>query len=211
MSSEVTVEVLCTKEELFDIFRVNGFFFKDTLMMTDYYYTHLRPEQCTDYNMLLTNSFLIRDVRVDKKYFSSKNGSTELLYKKKTFDKYGKVDQEQKISTEVFDVDKANKVFRSAGLHNWCIKKFIGHPFKRGNIHILVQEVVGLGLFLEIEDFEGQTGTKEEILDELVDILNELRIPMGNDYHISIAKLLLLKNLGKAGATVPVNFSPVVV
>ena len=194
MQSEITVQVLCDRETLFQLLRSKGFKYMAKLNIHDYYYTHMSMDKNIDFKDLASNSFLLRDLRCAD--FKSRKKSimyTRLTYKKKEFDLNNKVVSEKKIATDICDVGTANIILQSAGLTNWCTKHAIGYGFIRGGQYILVQEVEGLGLYMEVEQFDYQKGSEDEILDELVEFVNELEIPVGTNYHESISYLLHLK------------------
>jgi len=209
LQSEITVEVLCDKETLFKLLNNKGYFFKERLHITDFYYTRLDLSKCIEFKDLSRNSFLVRDVKLERKYFSN-DGVATLLYKHKAFDKNNNVISEQKLSCNI-DVDASRRIFDAAGLSNWCVKKMTGYVFKKegkngqeAKEEILVQEVHGLGIFIEIEQFDESAGTRDEVLDGLVDLINELGVPCGNDFHINIAYRLYLQRTNR----VPVKFFP---
>jgi len=216
LQSEITVQVTCTRKKLFDALAAAGFSFKEKFQIEDYYYTHLDPlKSKIEFKLLSKNSCLIRNVKLERKYFSA-DGVTTLLYKKKDIDDDNRVKSEVKISTTVDDKNSARRVLSSMGLRNWCIKQMTGHIFKKGTQEILVQEVEGLGLFMEIEEFDGQKGTAAVKLGVLKKFVNALDIPIGDNYHCNIAYMLYLQELTakakakKAAAKKP-SFAPRVV
>ena len=199
MYSEITVEVLCDKKTLFRLLEERGFKKTDTLRSDDCYYTHVPITKSIGFRELISNSFIIRSLTCNS--FNSLFGgnkfrkNTFLVYKQKEFDISGKVISEQKTMTEVKDKVVANNIFQQAGLINWCNKMTNGYGFTRGKQYLLIQDVENIGLFMEVEQFEYQKGTKDEILDELVEFVNDLEIPVGDNYHESMAwRLFLLNN-----------------
>ena len=68
VQSEITVEVKCTKNKLFAILEKNGFFFKERLHITDFYYTHFNLAKLhVEFKELIKNSCLIRNVVLERK------------------------------------------------------------------------------------------------------------------------------------------------
>ena len=193
MQSEITVEILCDKETLFALLRAKGFKCIARLLVDDYYYTHIDIKKA-GFKELADNSFLVRDLRCSD--FKSKNKSvmyTRLTYKKKEFDPEGKVISEQKISTDISDIGVANTILQLSGMTNWCTKNANGYGFSRGKQYIFIQEVEDIGLFMEVEQFDYQKGSSDDILDELVEFVNDLEIPVGSNWHESISYRLHLK------------------
>jgi len=192
--SEITVEIFCDKDTLFKLLEDRGFKYVAKLQIDDYYYTHVPIGRDIDFRELVTNSFLVRCLKcADFKSKEKSIGYTRLIYKKKEFDQRDKVISEYKISTDVADTRFANEIFQQMGLTQWVSKNANGYGFRRDNQYILVQEVENLGLYIEVEQFDDQSGDKDEILDGLVDFINELEIPCGNDFHENIAYKLFLK------------------
>jgi predicted adenylyl cyclase CyaB len=197
LQSEITVRVTCTRKKLFDALNEAGFSFKEKFQIEDYYYTHLDPmSQKIEFKILSKNSCLIRNVKLERKYFSA-DGVTSLLYKKKDIDDENRVKSEQKISATVDDMSSARRVLSSMGLKNWCIKKMTGHIFKKGTQELLVQEVENFGLFIEIEEFDGQKGTQAVKLGVLKKFVNNLGVSIGDDYHCNIAFMIYLQALNE--------------
>jgi len=188
MQSEITVEVTCTKKKLFELLEKNGFFFKERLHITDYYFTHFDVDKLDiGFRQLAKNSCLIRDVKLERKYFGS-DGITNLLYKRKEIDAQNRVQSEQKIACPISNANQAKRIFTLMGLKNWCTKKMTGYVFKKGDFEMLVQEIEGFGLFIEIEQFENQKDdTQQKILNRLIRFVNGLEIPIKPDYHVNIA------------------------
>jgi len=196
MQSEITVEILVDKENLFDLLQKKGFKHTYNVNINDYYYTHFPIPEAVGFRELISNSFLIRCLRyydIKGKKKSDSDNYTKLIYKKKEFDLDDRVISEKKISCDLPDTRIANEIFQMSGLINWCTKPTTGYTFIRDKQKVFIQEVEGLGLFMEVEQFDDQTGTEDEILDELVDFINELEIPVGENYHESIAYRIFLE------------------
>jgi predicted adenylyl cyclase CyaB len=146
-----------------------------------------------EFKDLYKNSCLIRNVTLERKYFSPE-GITTLLYKKKEFNENDHIESEEKISCQIDNVAKAKRIFTSMGLKNWCTKKITGYIFKRNVMEMLVQEVEGFGLFIEIEQFRNKTDTYKKAMDKLIKFVNELNIPIKPDYHVNIAYEMYLRS-----------------
>ncbi|MDR0461757.1 MAG: hypothetical protein LBG88_00235 [Christensenellaceae bacterium] len=196
LQSEITVEVKCSKKKLFEILKANGFLLKERLYITDYYYTHLDvSKKHPEFKELSKNSCLIRNVELERRYFNS-GDITTLLYKKKDIDENNHTLSEQKVACKVDSLASAKRILSLMGLNNWCTKKITGHVFKSGPIELLVQEVDGFGLFIEVEQFESQANDSQtKIMNRLKKFINELEIPIRPDYHVSISYLMYLESL----------------
>ena len=194
--SEITIEIACSKRKLFQILHSKGFFFKERFFITDHYFTHLNTTaQTVDFKTLSKNSFLIRNVEIERKFLLDAQGITSLLYKKKEIDDNDRSQSETKIVCRLQDnANKARRIFSEMGLNNWCVKKIIGYEFKCGSQLLVLQEVEGLGLFMEIEQFESQRGSPKKIISELIQFVMDLGIPTkSNDFHVNIAYRMYLE------------------
>jgi|GEM_PF-5265912 len=194
MKSEITVEVLTDKDTLFKLLAAKGFEHTCNVEINDFYYTHFAIPEAVGFRELISNSFLIRSFRrVNLKNKKKSEDYTKLIYKKKEFDPDDHVISEKKVVCDLPDGQMPNEIFQMSGLINWVTKPTKGYTFYKGEQKIFVQDVENLGLFIEIEQFPNQKGTEDEILDELVDFLNGLDIPVGENYHESIAYRIFLE------------------
>lgn len=192
MASEITVEALCAKSKLFGMLSKRGFVFKERFYMDDVYFTTLNPAKGdVDIWTLIDKSVIVRTVKLERRYFSS-DGLATILHKKKHVVN-GRVLSEEKIVCNLDNTAKAAKIFGAIGLKKWVTKKITGYVFLRENNELLVQDVQGLGLFIEIEQFENHRGTPNKILNELEKFVRDLKIPIGDDFHVNIAGRLYEK------------------
>ena len=199
--SEITVKVLCSKKKLFDILERKHFLLKRRLKITDYYFTHLDILNANfEFKTLIKNSLIIRHKEIiDKSDLSTFgiDGQSTLLYKKKEFAEDNTVLSELKIACDLGNPTKAKRIFSAMGLNNWCVKKGTWHIYKRKELELYVQEVENLGLFIELEQSENQKGSPQKIQQALIQEIESLRIPLGNDFNVNIAHLLYLKRYTK--------------
>ena len=191
---EITVEIKCTKEELVKKlyeanFKVIGEFF-----MQDDYYTHLNLSVDTKFQDLIANSIIARYIEDSGEIIQ------QILYKNKNFNAGGKVISETKIKCSVADTKKANEIFKSANFTNWCSKTAHAQVFSNDKLEFVVQDVKNLGLFLELEQGESQTGTPEQIISNLISQARTLDLPLGDDFQVSLAKLLYIQKFGSKHA-----------
>jgi adenylate cyclase class IV len=198
LQSEITAEVFADKNTIYKLLEKQGFFFKEQLKMVDDYFTHIKITPYTQYIELATNSFLLREIVLKRRYVAGENSN--LVFKRKMFDSEGRVIGEEKKTCEIQDTKSAKAVFLAAGLDNWCTKSITGHIFKKDTKELLIQEVEGLGFFIEVEEFEDQKGSNEHRIDELIEWTKNLGLPLGEDMHVKINYRLFLKRLKKRGA-----------
>ena len=180
MFSEITVQIMFGKEQAFAAIQMEGFRHVKTCTMHDVYFTHLSRSKVHDYKELIANSVLLR--RVNDDY-------NKIIYKHKFFDENGNVFSEDKQVCKIECWHDMTKIMGLANFNMWCEKKAQLHIFERAGREICIQDIKGLGLFLEIE---GDKYTKS--ITELVNFAQRLRMPLGEDFHLKLPYMLYLKN-----------------
>jgi len=194
METEITAQILCSREAATGILEKKGFYFKEKFLLIDHYFTHLKLEPDIEYKHLMENSFILRDAEFNRRYGGV--SSSTLIYKDKLFDERGAIVGEAKKKCDVTCSHAAEEIFLMAGLTEWCLKSVNGYVFKKGEHEILLQEVDDLGLFLEIEEFESQHNEPEEKkIEELIKFAKALGLPLGDCFNVRISYLLFKKEM----------------
>ena len=115
----------------------------------------------------------------------------KFMYKDKKFDNNGNVMGEQKTSCSIGE--NANEILGKAGFKNWVTMKAEQNIFKKESKSFCIQDVEGLGLFLEIEDSDGCGNSFEE----LIDFAERLGLELGDDFRgIKLPYSVYLKHYG---------------
>lgn len=186
--TEITVQVMCSLNELIALAQKQGYTVSGTYTITDRYYTNLAKVKGVPFKNLVASSFLVRSI--------SENGQEEgqLVYKSKHFDTSGTVVlSEEKVKTQLGSASKAAQVLQKAGFLPYAT--IINHStvLKRGEIEFSAQNIEGLGLFIEMEEFAFQKGKPEtQIMAELVQLLQQIGLPLGTNY--ACQKLWMMVN-----------------
>lgn len=147
--TEICVEVKDSIENAVKRLSDLGYIISDRYTICDNYFTKLDKHSIeqSSYQDLLNNSIIVRLVK-------SKNGEDKkIMYKSKTIVD-GKVIDEKKYSVKVDDTMKAVQVLSAGGLECWCDYKYENIEFFDGEKYVVLQDVEGLGLFMEIEDYQ---------------------------------------------------------
>ena len=138
------------------------------------------------YKSLIKNSFLLRKVVKEK-------DKLQLCYKDKKI-KNNCVIGETKIVSNIDDFEKAIKIFDMAKLTNWCISKNYSTVYRKGELSFALQDVEGLGIFIEYEEDETMNGlSPNQKIDFMKDIVNNLGLKLGEDYSVKKPYLMLHK------------------
>ena len=187
MQTEITVQVFNPKQEIEAILREKEFEVTETYTMHDWYFSKhsWRKIQKLTYPKLLQRSFLVRSIcGQQQKYY--------ITYKNKMCDKKGNCLQEEKINVCVDDAEKAVTIFQKAQCTLWAEVKNASTVYKKGNVCFTLQDIDGLGIFLEFEESEDM---KHMSVLEKIRILSlqaqNLGLTLGNDYFCKKPYLLL--------------------
>ena len=185
--TEVTVQILDSKENVINKIQELGYVFQDTLTGNDSYFSIIDPKNAT-YKDLTNSSFIVREFH--KK--STNNHQTMLVHKKKLFDKQNRVVGEEKTKVMIDSSNNAKQLLLNAGLNNWLSLKQQNSFFVNDEKTLIVGTVEGLdGTFLEVEEFESIKNKPEnekfKILCEFVDSLN---LKTSNNYSCNKSYML---------------------
>lgn len=186
--TEITVQVFNSLNEVKSILEKQGFAVYRKLKLNDYYFSKYNLEAIKNlpYSEILKNSFLIREV-------SGENYHVELCYKNKTLDENENVISEEKVKCNVDDFETAIKVLESAGLKHWCNIKQDMLVFTREHIEFALQDVEGLGLFIEFEENESMKEmTSIEKFEFMKNYLQKLGLKLGNNFSCKKVYMKLL-------------------
>lgn len=184
--TEITVQLLESNESAKDKIISKGYNLIETVNMVDYYYSKLNTEELLslDYASLIKNSFLVRKVE------SKDNCETKILFKDKILDNNQNVIAEQKFQCSIDNVDSIRKIFSCANLNCWCEVEQNMSIYHNGITGFAVQEVVGLGTFIEYEEDEDMHSLDEyQKIDIMLNRLKDIGLNIGNDY--SCKKVLM--------------------
>ena len=191
---EITTRVNNTLEEVDSILTKQGFKvirkskIKDKYMTN--YYSELRKDNILE---ILPKCVLIR-------YADDVDGKElkKITYKNKVYEN-DIVISEEKISVDIDDINKANKIFEALGFKTIVNVNYDIIVYSNDNIELCFQKVEGLGLLLEYEnenDFDGVSSDK--IMNEKEKMLEEIKtynLDITNDIDVKKAFELIFKNL----------------
>ena len=191
---EITTRVNNTLEEVDSILTKQGFKvirkskIKDQYMTN--YYNELRKDNILE---ILPKCVLIR-------YADDVDGKElkKITYKNKVYEN-DFVISEEKISVDIDDINKANKIFEALGFKTIVNVNYDIIVYSNENIELCFQDVEGLGLLLEYEnenDFDGVSN--DEIMNEKEKMLEEIKtynLDVTDDIDVKKAFELISNNL----------------
>lgn len=176
--TEITVQVFedlmttCNKLENLGFEKTRKFVIKD------WYFSKYSDKELNNlgYGKAISSSVLVREI-------VGKNNEKVLCYKAKIIDDDGNVVSEEKIATEIEDVDKTILLLNLAGLNMWEEVKNKTIIYKKDNIEFALQDVENLGVFIEMEESdEMKSLTNEEKFARLKRIVKNFGLKLGKDY-----------------------------
>ena len=176
--TEITVQVFedlmttCNKLENLGFEKTRKFVIKD------WYFSKYSDKELNSlgYGKAISSSVLVREI-------VGKNNEKVLCYKAKIIDDDGNVVSEEKIATEIEDVDKTILLLNLAGLNMWEEVKNKTIIYKKDNIEFALQDVENLGVFIEMEESdEMKSLTNEEKFARLKRIVKNFGLKLGKDY-----------------------------
>lgn len=176
--TEICVEVKNNLGEAIAKLVELGYTISDRYTISDKYLTKFDSTAVSamSYQDLINNSIIVRHVK-------SQNGEDKkIVYKSKAI-RDGKVIDEKKYSVKVDDTSKAVQVLLAGGLECWCDYNYENFEFYDGEKYVVLQDVKGLGLFMEIEDYKSiESQSAEEKYNTLSNLAKSFGLYLGNDF-----------------------------
>lgn len=189
LENEITVEVLETKENVIKSISSNGFKLLKEYDINDIYLVKKEFENCKNYNELLNNSILIRDI-------SEKPNTRKLItYKQKHIDDNGNILNQINANVEINNIDDAYNMLKLIGYID--LMKISDHisVYQKGNGDELALQFVNDRIYIEIEEKCEHTGKIYDSLDYMKSIIENLSLPIkNNNYYAKKAEDILNDN-----------------
>ena len=96
------------------------------------------------------------------------------------------------------DFEKAIKIFKSAGLNNWCNLKQLNLEYKNNEMDFLVQIVEDVGIYIEYEETETMKNlTTQQKIELMHSQLKSLGLNLGDDIFCKKVYIKYLKNFNR--------------
>lgn len=176
--TEITAQVFNSLEDIDLLLKNKGFILNKKVVLKDYYFTRFGKEKVKNmnYKELLESFILLRNLTGDV-------NETELIFKNKLFDKSGNVIEEEKFKTKVDSMESSLKILKCAKLYNWCNLTQNLFIYKKDEKELCVQDVDGLGIFIEYEEDPSYKNLKaDEKIILMINYLKDLNLILGEDF-----------------------------
>ncbi len=177
LENEITVEVLETKENVIKSISSNGFKLLKEYDINDIYLVKKEFENCKNYNELLNNSILIRDI-------SEKPNTRKLItYKQKHIDDNGNILNQINANVEINNIDDAYNMLKLIGYMD--LMKISDHisVYQKNNGDELALQFVNDRIYIEIEEKCEHTGKRYESLDYMKSIIKNLNLQIKDENY----------------------------
>jgi len=185
--TEITFQIFNPLEEAITILKNQGYEEIKRTIMDDHYFTSLPSIASKCYADIIKKSVLLRS-------FNGKDKQHLLIYKNKEYDSQGNVICEEKVNCKVEDIYSVKKILKLAGFNNFININTLILVLKKDNIEFALQKVKGLGLFIEIEEFDYMKNlSPQEKIKELTKVAKSLGLNIGSDYNCKKVQMMLKK------------------
>lgn len=187
--TEITVQVFEEKEKILDYLKHQGFNLEETFQLNDWYYIKHNNISGMSYQSLLSQSILIRQITTDSE-------KCQICFKDKTYDNDGNVVSEEKITSQISNLENTKQILLRAGLNNYCTLFNTSYVYRKGEIYFALQVIEDLGIFIEYEEDETipQGLSPHEKIDIMLTRVKSLGLPVGDDYSCKKVQMYLQKN-----------------
>lgn len=187
-SNEVTVKIICNKEELIKILKDNGFKREREFSLDDYYFI---PNNI-DIAELSTRDILARAVII-RYIIDDGNIIQKITYKRKNIDEEGNILSQDSINCDISNIEDAKELFKSIGYSEIMNIKENDVIYYKDNFELALKFVKNGDLLIEIET---EKNTEWDTIDKIKQIIDNINLPIEkNKYFIKKAENELNKIL----------------
>ena len=173
--TEVTVEVFDSFEKVNETLLGKGFEVTERYVIYDRYFSGEKNVAALSYAELMKGSVLVRRIDADKR-------TDQLIYKNKEIDSRGTVLSEEKVKTSLGNADDAAAILALSGLNQYCEITNRSTVYAKGNVCFALQDVDGLGLFIEYEEDGSMKDLPPDVKIELLtDVLKSLGLSLSSN------------------------------
>lgn len=177
LENEITVEIENEKNDAIKAILNNGFKLIEEYDINDIYLVKKEFQNCEDYNLLLNNSILIRDI--------SEEGKLRKLitYKHKNIDENGTILNQINANVEINNVEDAYNMLELIGYTE--LMRICDHIsiYQNNNDDEFALQFVNNRIYIEIEEKCEHTGKKYTSLEEMKNIITSLNLSIKDENY----------------------------
>lgn len=188
--NEVTVRVICSKDELINYLRKQEFKSGREFSLDDYYYI---PSSLNIDNMsareILSKAIILRYIVDDGKIVQ------KITYKIKNIAENGDIISQRAINCDVQNIEDAKKIFEALDYYGIINIKENDIIYYKNNFELAIKFIKNSDILIEIET---EPDTKWDTVENIKSIISEMNLPIEKDnYFIKKAENELNKILKK--------------
>ena len=190
LENEITVKVICSKNELIDFLQNNGFKEGVRFSLDDYYFIPSNLDITnTSTRDILSKAIIIRYNSEGDKILQ------RITYKKKNIANNGEIIDQTAINCDIYNIDEAKNIFNAIGYQEIMNIKEDDIVYWKDDLKLAIKFIENSDILIEIETDEN---TKWNTIDKIKDKIFELNLPVSNDdFFIKKAENELNRILGR--------------
>lgn len=186
--NEITVKVICSKDELLKSLNKQGFKAGREFSLNDYYYI---PSSLNIQNMttrdILSKAIILRYIIDDGKIIQ------KITFKIKNIADNGDIIDQKAINCDVLDIEDAKRLFKSLGYYEIMNIKENDIIYYKNKFELAIKFVENSDILIEIET---EPNTEWDSIEKIKTLISEIDIPIEKDrYFIKKAENELNKLL----------------
>lgn len=176
MSNEITVNLECSIEEIYNILKHKGFHIVRKFILDDTYFIPANLELKNKHSRdILKHAIILRDITD----FMPKGRIIKLTFKNKKIDNFGNILSQSKIDCNISNVQEGKAFLEAIGYRQIMQIKENDVVYKKGNLEIAVKDIENGDKLLEIETVSGNS--ELDTVEKLIQALNNLKLPISTD------------------------------
>ena len=173
--NEVTVKVICPKDELISFLENQEFKLGKEFSLDDYYYI---PSSLNIENMstreILSNAIILRYIVDDGKIVQ------KITYKIKNIAKNGDIINQKTINCNVQNIEDAKKIFEALDYYEIMNIKEDDVIYSKNDFELAIKFIENSDILIEIET---EVDTKWDTIEKIKNIITEINLPIEKDNY----------------------------
>ena len=190
--NEITVEVICTKEELKDVLEEKGFSLKEEYEIEDVYMINKDYILTDNYLDALKHCILVRNI------IEEKETKKTITYKYKEYNELGDIVKQGKIDCRIEDINTAIELLKAMNYKELIHINDKLSVYANDKTEFVVQEVNNKHIYIELEDKCNYIDRNYHDTSEMITDLNSYSLPIDNtNYFVKKAEIELREKNNK--------------
>ena len=173
--NEITVKVICSKDELLKCLTNKGFKSGRTFSLDDYYFipNSLNIESMST-REIIAKAVIIRYILNDGKL------SQKVTFKIKDIADNGDIISQRAINCDVYNIDEAKKLFESLGYYEIMNIKENDIIYSKDGFELAIKFIENSNILIEIET---EPNTEWDTIEKIKNILSQINLPIEKDKY----------------------------